>query len=61
MASLTQVTIPTSETVPKELPEVALRDGSDLNTILLAGLLLLAILTGAYIAAEVVRSFSRSC
>jgi predicted PurR-regulated permease PerM len=57
MDQLTQVTIPTTETVPKDLPDPAREDipvPSDPNTLLLAGLFLLATLAVAYFAAEVI-------
>jgi predicted PurR-regulated permease PerM len=55
--TLTQVTIPTTETVAKELPDPSHDDvprPSDPNTVLLAALVLFAVLTAAYIAAEVI-------
>ncbi|MGB2729492.1 MAG: AI-2E family transporter [Methylovirgula sp.] len=57
MTSLTQVTIPTTETVAKELPSLGRDDiplPSDPNTVLLAALVLFAVLTAAYVAAEVI-------
>jgi len=57
MISLTEVIIPTTETVAKELPDPILHDipvSSGVNTMLLAALVLFAALTAAYIAAEVI-------
>jgi predicted PurR-regulated permease PerM len=54
---LTRVTIPTTETTAKDVPDLTADDialPSDLNTVLLAGLLLFAALTAAYVAAEVI-------
>ena len=55
--SLSEVTVPTTETVSKELPDPAHDDvplPSDLNTVFLAILVLFSTLTAAYIAAEVI-------
>jgi predicted PurR-regulated permease PerM len=52
-----QVTIPTTETAAKELPDLSRGDvplQSNPNTVLLAALVLFASLTAAYIAAEVI-------
>lgn len=57
MASLTKVTIPTTETVAKDVPDVGREDiplPSDPNTVLLTGLFVFALLACAYFAAEVV-------
>jgi predicted PurR-regulated permease PerM len=57
MMSLSEVTVPTTETVSKELPDPARDDvplPSDLNTVFLAILVLFSTLTAAYIAAEVI-------
>jgi predicted PurR-regulated permease PerM len=57
MTSLTQVSIPTTETVAKELPDLSRGDNplpSDPSTVLLAALVLFAALAAAYIAAEVI-------
>ena len=57
MNSLTQITIPTTETVAKELPDTSRPDiplPSDMNTVFLAGLFAIACLTVAYFAAEVI-------
>ena len=57
MNSLTQITIPTTETVPKDLPDTSRPDiplPSDMNTVFLAGLFAIACLTAAYFAAEVI-------
>jgi predicted PurR-regulated permease PerM len=56
MTFLTQVTIPTTETLVKELPDPSGDDNPPpaLNTVLLAALVLFATLTAAYIAAEVI-------
>jgi predicted PurR-regulated permease PerM len=55
--SLTRVTVPTTETTPKDVPDLTSDDiplPSDLKTVLLAGLFLFAALTAAYVAAEVI-------
>src|SRR5581483_6333933 len=57
MSSLTKVTIPTTETVAKDVPDVERDDiplPSDPNTVLLTGLFVFALLACAYFAAEVV-------
>jgi predicted PurR-regulated permease PerM len=57
MDQFTQVTIPTTQTVAKDLPDLARDDipvPSDPNTILLAGLFIFATLAVAYFAAEVI-------
>lgn len=57
MTPLTEVTIPTTETVAKEIPDPSRDDlplPSDPNTVLLATLVIFAALTAAYIAAEVI-------
>jgi len=57
MSSLTKVTIPTTETVAKDVPDVGRDDiplPSDPNTVLLTGLFVFAVLACAYVAAEVV-------
>jgi hypothetical protein len=57
MDQLTQVTIPTTETVAKDLPDPAREDipvPSDPNTLLLAGIFIFATLAAAYFAAEVI-------
>jgi predicted PurR-regulated permease PerM len=57
MDQLADVKVPTTETVPKELPDPQPEDiplPSDLNTILLVGLFLFATLTVAFFAAEVI-------
>jgi predicted PurR-regulated permease PerM len=57
MVSLTELKIPTTETVAKELPDPSREDiplPSDPNTVLLSALVLFAVLTAAYIAAEVI-------
>ena len=55
MNSLTKATIPTTETVAKDLPEPSRDDmPADPNTVLLAGLVVFAALAAAYIAAEVI-------
>lgn len=57
MASLTNVTIPTTETVAKDLPDLSRDENllpSDPNTVLLAVLVLFAVLTAAYVVAEVI-------
>ena len=57
MASLTDVTIPTTETVAKEPPALGgdtVELPSDQNTILLAMLVVFAALIAAYVAAEVI-------
>lgn len=54
---LTRVTIPTTETTAKDVPDLTADDiplPSDLKTVLLAGLFLFAALTAAYVAAEVI-------
>src|ERR1700751_5143745 len=54
---LTRVTIPTTETTAKAVPDLTADDiplPSDLKTVLLAGLFLFAALTAAYVAAEVI-------
>jgi predicted PurR-regulated permease PerM len=54
---LTRVTIPTTETAAKDVPDLTADDiplPSDLKTVLLAGLFLFAALTAAYVAAEVI-------
>jgi hypothetical protein len=54
---LTRVTLPTTETSPKDVPDLTSDDiplPSDLKTELLAGLFLFAALTAAYVAAEVI-------
>jgi predicted PurR-regulated permease PerM len=57
MTSLAKITIPTTETVAKALPEPSedrALGPTDPNTVLLAALVLFAVLTAAYIAAEVI-------
>jgi predicted PurR-regulated permease PerM len=57
MDQLTDVKVPTTETLPKELPDPQREDiplPSDPNTIFLAGLFLFATLAVAYFAAEVI-------
>jgi predicted PurR-regulated permease PerM len=54
---LTRVTVPTTETTAKDVPDLASDDiplPSDLKTVLLAGLFVFAALTAAYVAAEVI-------
>lgn len=57
MSRLTEVTIPTTETVAKDVPDIGRDDiplPSDPNTVLLTGLFVFAVLACAYVAAEVV-------
>jgi predicted PurR-regulated permease PerM len=57
MTPLTRVTLPTTETTAKDVPDLTSEDillPSDPNTVLLAGLVLFAALTAAYVAAEVI-------
>jgi predicted PurR-regulated permease PerM len=57
MSSFTNVTIPTTETVAKDVPDTSRDDiplPSDPNTVLLTGLFLFATFAAAYAAAEVV-------
>jgi AI-2E family transporter len=54
---LTRVSIPTTETTPKDVPDLTSDEiplPSDLKTVLLAGLFLFAALTAANVAAEVI-------
>jgi predicted PurR-regulated permease PerM len=54
---LTRVTVPTTETTAKDVPDLTSDDialPSELKTVLLAGLFLFAALTAAYVAAEVI-------
>jgi predicted PurR-regulated permease PerM len=52
MASVTDVVVPTTETVPKDLPDVS--SAPDAVTLMLAGLLGLVALGAAYVAADVI-------
>jgi predicted PurR-regulated permease PerM len=57
MSRLTEVRIPTTETVAKDIPDLAREDiplPSDANTVLLSGLFVFAVLACAYFAAEVI-------
>src|SRR4051812_15003994 len=57
MTSFSEVTIPTTETMPKDVPDPQRADiplPSDPQTVLLSGLFLLAALTAAYVAAAVI-------
>ncbi len=57
MTSLSEIKIPTSETVSKDVPDPTRDDiplPADLNTVLLTGLFVLAVLTTAYFAAEII-------
>lgn len=56
MSAMTDVNIPTTDTVPKDIPDASRPDmpfPSDPNTVLLTCLLILCMLFAAYVAAEV--------
>jgi predicted PurR-regulated permease PerM len=55
MEDLLQFRLPTSESTPSDVPELAQADGTlDASLLVQAGLLLLAVLTLAYLAADIV-------